>query len=86
MTSKANKEFIEKLRKAKKLALEKYTDDFRILDACGAVGWGWKHNCTFGKGTKYDSTSGMFLREQGNTPENVASVFDESIRALGGKP
>lgn len=80
-----NKEFIEKLRQAKKLAMEKYSDRWRVWSAChdvGLIAW----NSFSEPWDVYINGSAAFLAEQGNTAENVARVFDESIKALGGKP
>jgi hypothetical protein len=86
-----NEEFIRRLKKARKLALTKYESEWRIFNGCEAAGIVWDHenqerNAVFDASSPWRNRSAMWLLDHGNTDENVRAVFDNSIRALGGKP
>ena len=85
-----NEEFIRRLKKARKLALTKYKSRFRIVQACNDVGiypgenfW---NNATISGLLAYEGFLSLWLYRNGNTEANVRAVFDNSIKALGGKP
>lgn len=84
-----NKEFIRRLKKARKLALTKYKDYLRIVYACSSADLEWGVTAVFGDDVGDDDffdNSSYWLVCHGNTDENVRAVFDNSIKALGGKP
>lgn len=86
--SMTNEEFIRRLKKARKLALTRYVGEWRIFEGCRWAGIGWgtdSNNAAFGKG-KWRNRSAAWLIHHGNTEANVRAVFDNSIKALGGKP
>ena len=80
-----NKEFIRRLKKARKLALTRYKDYLRIMNACSRADLEWGVTAVFGDDDIFDKSS-YWLVCHGNTDENVRAVFDNSIKALGGKP
>jgi hypothetical protein len=80
-----NEEFIRRLKKARELALTKYESDWRIWEACFDCDIRWGH-LGGGPTAKINTSTVLFLRDNGNTDENVRAVFDNSIKALGGKP
>jgi len=87
-----NAEFIRRLKKARMLALTKYEGEWRILESCRWAGIIWDVtnkeyiNAVFDASSPWRNRSGLWLLDHGNTEANVRAVFDNSIKALGGKP
>lgn len=82
-----NKEFIRRLRKAKVEALRLWPDSFCIFRALDRNNLLLHDICMFFIPGKIGSQSSRnWVREYAKSPDDIAHVFDESIKALGGKP
>ena len=83
-----NKEFIRRLRLAKVEALRLWPDYFCIFKAIrGVFGVNsWGEIGSFGDGTIWDNDSSGWTSYHAKSPADIARVFDESIKNLGGKP
>lgn len=83
-----NKEFIRRLRKAKVEALRLWPDEMCILNGVReAFGChDWYEIGSFGAGTEFEGASSFWVCDHAKSPADIARVFDESIKALGGKP
>lgn len=84
-------EWIARLRKAKVRALELYPDWWCIIDATSENGIIWSsddsRNAKFSLDVESRQTSSVgWMSETEPTREQVALVFDESIRLAGGEP
>lgn len=76
-------EWIDRLERAKVLALTKYRSVFRIGKACAEVGIWWDSALMHSPTAKVSQRPVYgFLRDNGNTRKNVAAVFDASIAKL----
>ena len=77
-------EWIAMFEKAKKLALTKYKDEWRIIDACVDVGIFWAFFYVTENNATFNARGGSvsWLTKEGNTDERVAAVFDNSIAAI----
>ena len=81
-----NKEFCARLRKAKKLAVRDYPYAGCIYTACRAVGIHFEINSTFGNRRSWNKQPVSWVYSRANSKDDIARVFDESIRALGEEP
>jgi hypothetical protein len=72
------KEFIRRLKAAKKEALRLYPYSYCITDAC-AHDLGWSVNAMFSEGTRYQNWASLWMQEVQPSRETVAAVFDNSI-------
>lgn len=76
-----NKEFIRRLRKAKKEALRLWPSIFCVSQGCGFANLAWEQNCIL------EPTLHDFVKWCNGKPSRaeVAALFDRSIAALEGK-
>jgi len=77
------KEFIKRLKKAKKLIVELYPDVGCIYTAASKAGLIWAKNCEFGRNMKEPGMlnySSYWMAKYEPTLDQVLAVFDESIR------
>ena len=81
-----NKEFCARLRKAKKLAMKHGHYQWTILDACAAINLDLGIIAIFDEGGPYESRSVDWVYHEANSKDDIAAVFDNSIRNLGEEP
>ena len=82
-----NKEFCARLRKAKKLAVGIYYQlEWGIYYACDDVGIYFEINATFDKSGTWENRSRSWCFEVAKSKDDIAEVFNASIRNLGEKP
>ena len=81
-----NKEFCARLRKAKKLAAKNWHYQWTIYDACAAAGISYGDVAIFDEGGLYENRSVEWVYREAKSKNDIAKVFDASIRALGEKP
>ena len=82
-----NKQFCARLRKAKKLAAERYPNGwFSIYEACCDVGIYLGENASFGHNGGGPLESFYYEIHEAESFANIARVFDASIRNLGQEP
>jgi len=77
-----NAEFIVRLRKAKKIAMKLYPDEFCILTACQSefnFALTWNRSCAFVWPTGQQTTSMCWVEDHCKSPADIALVFDNSI-------
>ena len=81
-----NKEFCSCLRVAKKFAKQGNHYQWTILDACEAAGISLRGIAIFDKGGLYENQSVNWVQYEAKSKAHIASVFNNSIRALGEEP
>jgi hypothetical protein len=81
-----NNEFCARLRKAKPITMKFYKMEGCFYLGCDSENIILGSNAIFGEGTEYERRSARWVRECKPTKADIARVFDESIKALGGEP
>ena len=81
-----NKEFCARLRKAKKLAVQHEHYQWTILDACAATNLVLGIIAIFDEGGPYEGRSVDWVYHEAKSSDDIAAVFNNSIRALGEEP
>ena len=79
-----NKKFCARLRRAKKQAVLLYIHRNPIFYGCLACGITLGSNAIFDKGGDWESWSDGWV--EGRSCDDIAAVFDNSIRNLGEEP
>ena len=77
-----NAEFIVRLRRAKKIAMELYPFDLCILAACKRefnLPLNWDSSCAFVWPEGWSGNSNTWVKYHCKSPADIALVFDNSI-------
>ena len=80
-----NKEFCARLRKAKKLAVHLYPSPWCIYHGCNSAGLGLG-KCSIFDSYEWVGMSSLWVGWNAKSKDDIAAVFDNSIRALGEEP
>lgn len=86
MRTLTNKQFCAQLRKAKVIAMREYPSQWCISNACREAGIQISTVSTFDKGGKWQNVSFIWVRYIAKSKEDIAALFDNSIRDLGEEP
>ncbi len=78
-----NAEFIRRLRRARKFVAN---EAGTLVAACERAGIWLNRNAEFGAATTWDDCPNGWMLTRKNYISAARAVFDNSIRALGGKP
>ena len=81
-----NKEFCARLRKAKKLAVRSGYYPCVISDACASANLALGRVAIFDEGGLYENWLSGWVYHETTSLDDIAAVFDNSIRNLGEEP
>ena len=81
-----NEQFCARLRKAKKIALRNYPNFWCIADACNSARILLGKVAIFDEDGVWSQWSSGWVYGIANSSDDIAAVFDNSIRDLGEEP